>query len=242
MLTLIKTMERFKMLGIICAMEKEMQNLKKEIDVKNVEIISGTEFIIGKIKNKDCILAVCGIGKVAAAICAQTMIIKFKADLIINIGVAGALDKNIDVCSIVVAEDLVQYDMDTSAVGDKKGLISGINKVSIKADEEINKKIIKVIKKIGNINYRVGRILTGDTFIADETKKNELVKMFGGLACEMEGAAIAQTCYLNKTKFAIIRAISDNANSNAEISYEKFLSIAVKSTHNIILQLIEEMS
>lgn len=229
------------MIGIICAMEKELQNLKNEIDIKKVETISSTEFIIGKIKNKDCILAVCGIGKVAAAICAQTMIIKFKADLIINIGVAGSLNKEVDICSVVVAEDLVQYDMDTSAIGDKKGLISGINKIAIEADNDINKKIINVIKKIGNIKHKQGRILTGDTFIADENKKNKLVKTFGGLACEMEGAAIAQTCYLNKTKFAIIRAISDNANGNAEISYEEFLDFAVKNTHSIILQLIEEI-
>ena len=136
------------MIGIICAMEKELQNLKNEIDIKKVETISSTEFIIGKIKNKDCILAVCGIGKVAAAICAQTMIIKFKADLILNIGVAGSLNKEVDICSVVVAEDLVQYDMDTSAIGDKKGLISGINKIAIEADKDINEKIINVIKKM----------------------------------------------------------------------------------------------
>lgn len=229
------------MLGIICAMEKEMQNLRQEITVKETKIISSTEFITGKIKNKDCILAVCGIGKVASAICAQTMILKFNVDTIINIGVAGALDKKIDVCSVVVASDLVQYDMDTSAVGDKKGMISGIDKVAIEASKEINQHVINVIKKIGGINYKVGRILTGDTFIADENKKNELVKTFGGVACEMEGAAIAQVCYLNKIKFTIIRAISDNASTNAEISYEEFLYKAVNNIHRVILSLIEEM-
>ncbi len=229
------------MLGIICAMEKELYNLNNMLQKKKEEKISNIKFTTGILNNVECVTAVCGVGKVAAAVCTQAMIQRYKPDCLVNVGVAGSLSNEIRPCSIVIAKDLVQYDMDTSALGDEKGLISGINKIAIETSSHITRALIDSAKEIGNIDYHVGRILTGDSFISDSNKRKELCDEFNGIACEMEGAAIAQTCYMNDTEFAVLRAISDSADDSAEISYDKFLPIAVNISHLILLKLIEKI-
>ena len=116
-----------ELIGIICAMEKEANGIINAMDDKKAEIISGVTFTKGKIYGKDCVVAVCGIGKVFAALCAQSMILKYSPVLIINCGVAGGLDSRLGICDIALSSSLVQHDMDTSALGDPKGMISGIN-------------------------------------------------------------------------------------------------------------------
>ncbi len=231
----------FKMLGIICAMEKELKNLAEMIEGKQIEKIAGTSFISGKLKGKECVVAVCGIGKVAAAVCTQAMIQRFKPEAIINIGVAGSLSEEVGLASVVVAKDLVQYDMDTSLLGDKKGFISGIDRIEIETSKSLRTKLIEAIQEISGIKYHEGRILTGDSFIADAQKRQELVESFGGIACEMEGAAVAYTCYVNAVDFAVLRAISDNAGREAEMTYDEFLPKAVEQTHKIMLNLFDKI-
>ncbi len=230
------------MLGIICAMEKELDNLNSMIQHKKVKIISKIQFINGILNGMECVTAICGIGKVAAAICTQAMIQNYNPDYLINIGVAGSLKNNIKPCSVVIAKDLIQHDMDTSALGDKKGLISGINKIEIETSDYLTSKLVDCVEELENIDYHVGRILTGDNFIADNKRRKALVDEFNGLACEMEGAAIAQTCYINDTPFAVVRAISDSADNSAEISYDEFLPLAVETSHRIIIRLIEKLA
>ena len=133
------------MIGIIGAMDIEIERINAEMKQKREETISGALYTIGKIGNTEVVTAICGIGKVFAAICAQTMIIKYGADAIINTGVAGTLTDKIGIMGIVVASGLVQHDMDTTYFGDPKGMISGINVVEFKADEALSQKVCKNI-------------------------------------------------------------------------------------------------
>lgn len=221
------------MLGIISAMNVELESIKELMVDINEKSISNINFYQGKINNKEVVIAVCGIGKVFAAICAQTMILNYEVDSILNVGVGGSLSEKLDVASVAISSSLVQHDMDTSPLGDPVGLISGINIVNIPADNNISLKVENILQKIG-INNEIGVIASGDQFINSKKKKEYIKSTFNAIACEMEGAAIAQVCYVNKVPFCVIRAISDNADGNSHVDYSAFVKIAVKNTTRLI--------
>ena len=221
------------MLGIISAMNVELESIKELMVDINEKSISNINFYQGKINNKEVVIAVCGIGKVFAAICAQTMILNYEVDSILNVGVGGSLSEKLDVASVAISSSLVQHDMDTSPLGDPVGLISGINIVNIPADNNISLKVENILQKIG-INNEIGVIASGDQFINSKKKKEYIKSTFNAIACEMEGAEIAQVCYVNKVPFCVIRAISDNADGNSHVDYSAFVKIAVKNTTRLI--------
>lgn len=225
------------MIGIIGAMDIEIERINAQMTQKREETVSGALYTVGKIGNTDVVTAICGIGKVFAAICAQTMIIKYGADKIINTGVAGTLTDKVGIMGIVVADALVQHDMDTTYFGDPKGMISGINVVEFRADEELSKKVCENIKG----DYIRGTIASGDAFIADANKKKEIAETFNAVACEMEGAAIAHVCYVNKTPVCVVRSISDGANGDKEMSYEQFREEAAAKSAQIIIETIKNI-
>ncbi|MBP3293765.1 MAG: 5'-methylthioadenosine/adenosylhomocysteine nucleosidase, partial [Clostridia bacterium] len=200
------------------------------------ETCGSIEYCLGKIGTTDIVLAVCGIGKVFAAICAQTMIVKYAPDAVINTGVGGTLTKKLSVGDVAVSSAMVQHDMDTSALGDPVGLISGINIVEIPADAALAEKISAIVKSMG-INTVTGTIATGDQFIGNQETKNRIVDTFGAIACEMEGAAIGQVCYVNKVPFAVIRAISDDADGGACEDYPTFAKMAAKNSAKAVIEL-----
>lgn len=230
-----------EMIGIIGAMESEVENLIGMLEEKEVTTISGIDYTRGKLNGRNCVLAVCGVGKTNAAVCAQTMILKFAPVALINTGVAGGIPKEVKVLDLVLSTDTLQYDMDTTAVGDPKGMISGINKIKIDADKNLLNKAVMALEEIGNNNYHLGTIASGDSFIADSEKSNEINREFGAVAVEMEGGSIGQVAYLNKVPFLIVRAISDNANDIAKINYEEFLPLASQANNQLILKLIEKI-
>ena len=221
------------MIGIICAMDVEAENFKSLMVDSCSEIIGGTEFICGNLWGKKTVLAVSGVGKVNAAICAQTLIMKFSPDFIINSGVAGGLEPSLKICDIVVAENVVQHDMDTSPLGDPVGFISGIDIVKIPCDKKISDALKKAAYK-SDINCLIGTIASGDQFINDDRKRSFIFDTFGAFACEMESGAIGHVCYKNNVPFCAIRSISDNADSNSHISYTEFVKIAVRNFVNVM--------
>lgn len=227
------------MIGIICAMQAEADELIAMLDGKAEKEISGIKFIEGKIYQKSVVIAVCGIGKVFAAIAAEAMIITFKPELIINSGVAGALCKDLRVADIALAEDVVQHDMDTTAFGDPPGLLSGINIVNIPCDKNAVLKIEKAIKKLG-ISYIKGRIASGDVFVNTRERKIALGENFSAAACEMEGASIGHVCYVNKVPFAVLRSVSDSLSDNSEMEYSEFLKIAVGNMVRVMDEFLKE--
>ena len=229
------------MIGIIGAMEVEIEGIRAKIENRKEKTVSGVRYVYGTLGKNEVVTAVCGIGKVFAAICAQTMVLEFSPDVIINTGVAGSLSASLNVCDIAVADKVVQHDMDTSPLGDPKGLISGINVIYIDTDERVCAMLSDIVRANG-INTVSGTIASGDQFIASKEVKSRIVSDFGAIACEMEGAAIGQVCYVNKVPFAVLRAISDKADGVADIDYPTFAKKAAENYIKVMCAFAEKFS
>jgi adenosylhomocysteine nucleosidase len=198
-----------------------------------VTTISGIDFWQGKLQGKDAVVARCGIGKVFAALCAQTMILTFGPDCIINTGVAGGLVKDLGVGDVAIATTLVQHDMDTSPLGDPVGLLSGINLVHLPADETLQAKLLAAAQGF-DCKVKTGTIVSGDQFVSTPEKKEKLQKDFDAIACEMEGASIAHVCYVNGVPFEVLRVISDSASGDGAMEYTKFVTMAAELSEEIV--------
>ncbi len=221
------------MIGIIGAMKIEIDTIREKTENKKTETIGGIEFVSGLLNGKEIVTAVCGIGKVSAAMCAQIMILRYSPDYIVNTGVAGTLTDALSVGDVAIAENVVQHDMDTTPLGDKPGLISSLGLVQMPCGEQLVKKLTKVAGEIG-VKTVKGTIASGDQFICDPAVKERIVSVFGAIACEMEGAAIGQVCCSNSVPFAVVRAISDSADGSAEMSYAEFLPKAAATAARMI--------
>lgn len=227
-------------IGIIGAMSCETDALKKMLKDASTETVSGVEYCSGRLFDREVVIATCGIGKVFAAICAQTMILHYSPDIIINTGVAGTLTDKLSVCDVAVSSDVVQHDMDTSAIGDPVGLISGINIVKIPADAGLCEAVLSAARGLG-LNALSGTVASGDVFVAEEAKKNYIRENFDAVACEMEGASIGQVCYVNSVPFVVIRAISDGGDEDAAMSYDKFVVIAAENSVKLVCEIVKGM-
>ncbi len=221
------------MIGIIGAMKIEVETIKNLMENKTSEVISGVEYVKGTLHGKEIVTAVCGIGKVAAAMCTQTMILKYSPDRIINTGVGGSLSTKLSIGDIAVAESLVQHDMDTSPLGDPLGLISGINTVNIPADKGVVETLLSCVEKL-DVKGVKGVIASGDQFIASAEKKKFITDNFDAIVCEMEGASIAQVCYTNGVPFGVVRAVSDCADGSSHMDYGEFLPMAAANAAKLI--------
>lgn len=222
------------MIGIIGAMKIEVDSIKTMMKNTTTKVISGIEFVQGSIHEHEVVVAQCGIGKVFAGICAQTMILQFPVTEIINIGIAGTLCDELGLLDIAISNAVVEHDMDTSPLGDPVGLISGINLVELPACERLIQKIKKIATNM-ECHFVCGVIASGDQFIGDPAKKSYIRKTFNAIACEMEGAAIGQVCYVNNIDFVIIRTISDNADETAgAMEYPTLCREAAKQSQKLI--------
>jgi len=226
-------------IGIIGAMEEEVQFLIRDMNFERKEVKAKMKFSLGSIHNKNVVIVTSGIGKVNAAVCAQILIDDFNVDYIINVGIAGGTADNIFPGDIVIGENLVQHDIDTSAFGDRIGQIPRLDTFDFRCDSKLVKYANEACKDIKGHNHFTGRIVSGDQFIANISKIKWLNAEFDCLACEMEGASIAQVCYLNEIPFIIIRSISDNANNGAQMDYEKFKDVAVENSTNILNNMLK---
>lgn len=221
------------MIGIIAAMNVEMDALRALMTDSVSETVSGVEFVRGRLEGREVVTAVCGIGKVFAALCTQTMILRYSPECIINTGVAGTLCGELSIGDIAVSSGVVQHDMDTSAIGDPVGLISGINKVVLEADKALGQKLQALAGTLG-IHTMQGLIASGDQFVASSTRKDYITKTFGAIACEMEGAAVGQVCYVNRVPFCILRAISDSADGSSHMDYPQFVQLAAAQSVSLM--------
>lgn len=225
-------------IGIIGAMQMEVDNLKEAMDNQSTVTVSGINFVYGNIGEMDVVAAVCGVGKVFAAICAEAMILKFNPDMIINIGVAGTLTRDLGVLDVAVASDVLQHDMDTSAIGDPVGLISGLNQIYFPTDEKMRGVLCECLKDKG-MNYVSGPIATGDIFMHDPDHKALIRDRFRAIACEMEGGSIGHVCTVNHVPFAVLRAISDG--DGGALDYQTFAEQAALRSIEIVLEFIARM-
>lgn len=228
-----------KKVGIIAAMQEEMNEVKNIMtDIRETHIYELT-FIEGIINNKECVLVQSGVGKVNAARTTQIMIDKYDIDYVINVGSAGTNKDDLNIGDIVVAEKVVQHDFDITAFGHKKGYISNVGDF-ILADNNLVDKIINCKIFDNNVKIKKGIVASGDIFCTEENMKNKIKDKFNADAVEMEGAAIAQVCYLDKIPFVIIRSISDSPNGNNAITFERFLETASKRCAELLNSFIRK--
>lgn len=227
-----------KKIGIIFALNEELEETKKIFD--NVKIHSLYNLKIYECKNEkvDCFLVESGIGKVNAARTAQILIDKMNVDYVLNVGVAGSISREIKKCDIVIADKLVQHDFDFTLFNYEKGEIPNVGRY-INCDKEL----VKLARKINiETNLTVGTISSGDIFISDQKMGEKINKKFNALCVEMEGAAIAQVCYLSQIPFLVVRAISDSPyDKDNHITFEEFLKISSSMAAKFVEQLLNKL-
>ena len=211
-----------KPIGIIGAMQIEIEGLKQAMTDITEETVSGVTFTCGKLEGVDVVCAVCGVGKVFAAIAAEAMILRYNVRALLNTGVAGGLADGLVVGDVVLADAVVQHDMDTSPLGDPVGLLSGINVVRIATDKDMLS-ALRAATEAEGLCYRVGTVATGDQFIASDAQKARIKALFDAAACEMEGGSIGHVAYVNGVPFAVLRAISDGGDG---MEFSEFVTLA----------------
>ena len=228
-----------KTIGIIGAMEVEVAILKEKMEDVRIIKKASMDFYEGIIAGKKVVVVRSGIGKVNAGICAQILADVFSVDAIINTGIAGSLNKNINIGDIVLSTDVVQHDMDATGFGYRKGQIPQMPVFLFNADDNLRRLAAEVCKEVNpDIQVFEGRIASGDQFVCDQDVKNRIVSEFSAYATEMEGAAIGQAAYLNEIPFLVVRAISDKADGSAQMDYSEFEKAAVDHSVRLTLNML----
>lgn len=228
------------MIGIICALQIEVDGLKAIMENAETTKKAGLEFFSGRIFDKDVVLLECGIGKVNAAIGTQIMIDLFNPEVIINSGIAGSLSKDLTVGDIVISSDCVEHDMNITALEEPRGQIwfPDGKRIEIPADEAVCAKLAECCQNLGS-HVRIGRIATGDLFVTYRRQREYIALEFDALCCEMEGAAVGHVCYMNQVPFAILRSISDDLKFNKAENYEDFKELAADRAIKAIKKFIQ---
>ena len=226
------------MIGIIGAMDEEVGKLKEVMTDVEISKKAGMDFYKGKLQGKNAVVVRSGIGKVNAGICTQILADDFQVDCVVNTGIAGSLNAQIDIGDIVLSSDALQHDMDATGFGYELSVIPRMPVSVFRADEHLIEVAKQACQKVNpDIKTFVGRVVSGDQFISNKEKKNWLEEQFHGFCTEMEGAAIAQAAYLNEIPFLIIRAISDKADDSAGMDYSVFEAQAIRHSVNLLLEM-----
>lgn len=229
-------------IGIIGAMEVEVEALKKKMNIKNTVSKASMDFFEGSLNDTEVVVVRSGVAKVNAGICVQILSDIFNVTHVINTGVAGSLDAKINIGDIVISTDAIYHDVDATVFGYKKGEVPQLGCVSFTADKEMISKAKDAIGKAApDIGVFEGRVCSGDQFISDPDVKKGIIENFGGMCTEMEGAAIAQACFLNSIPFVIIRAISDKADGSDIVDYPVFEKKAAGDCAALVMEMVKDI-
>ncbi|MCW0238822.1 5'-methylthioadenosine/adenosylhomocysteine nucleosidase [Campylobacter lari] len=226
-------------IAILGAMSEEVTPLLETLkEYQTIEYANNT-YYLAKYKNHELIIAYSKIGKVNSTLSATIMIEKFKAELLLFTGVAGAFNPSLEIGDLIYATKLAQYDLDITAFGHPLGYVPG-NEIFIKTDDKLNNLAIEVAKELG-VKLQSGIIATGDEFICDENKKAKIREIFNADACEMEGASVALVCDALKIPCLILRSMSDKAGEKAEFDFDEFVEKSAKISANFVLKICEKL-
>ena len=231
-----------KKLGIIGAMDVEVAALKEKMENKCIRTIAGSDYCEGQLEGVDAVIVQCGVGKVNAALCAQILCSCFGVTHIVNTGIAGSLNAQLDIGDFVISEDAVYHDMDATNFGYPMCQVPGLSVLSFPADEMLKKEAFMAADHAHPGHVRMGRVATGDQFVADKALKEKIIANTGAYCTEMEGAAIAHTAWKNGVPFVIIRAISDKADDSAEMDYPTFEAAAAVRCAQVTQALAKRLS
>ena len=220
-------------IGIIGAMQIEIDLLLEKLVIQEEQTIAGMPFYIGEFMETEIIVTRCGVGKVNAAACTQTLVHKFDVDAIINTGVAGGLHPDIKVGDIVISTDVSKTQMK--------------NLFPFQEEFYASKKLMELARIACNssnldIEVHEGRIVSGECFVEDSKLKAKLIDEYAPHCTEMEGAAIGHVAYINEVPFLVIRCISDSADDEAQISYDDFAKTAANYCSEIIVEMLKNIS
>lgn len=226
-----------KKLGIIGALDEEVQTVINSCNIKCTENALGTCFYEGSLGDANVVVVRCGVGKVNSAIAAQRLIDVCGCDAIINIGVAGSINNTVRKNHVVLSTELLEHDMDAL---EGAGVIPRMDSSVFVSDDCLLEEARAACEKVVAPGcFHLGKIVSGDQFINSSEKKKWLESTFGALCAEMEGAAIAHTCTLNNVPFLIMRSISDLADEDAQDSFEEMKEEAIDYTSSVLLEMIK---
>ncbi len=230
------------MIGIIGAMAVEVEGLIAAMEQKQAETVSRVTFWRGTLSGVDCVVAQCGAGKVNSALCAQTMILKYGASPVINTGVAGGVgSRDVRIGDLVVATAVLQHDYDTTPIdGDQGRCLPILGRERLETDARVSEILADCAREAYGGVHR-GLIATGDQFISGKERLHEIARRTGALACEMEGGSIGQACALADVPFAVLRAISDNADDNAVDDFPRFARESAEKSVALLLKALPRL-
>ena len=230
-------------LGIIGAMQVEVETLLGEMTNQRTTRKAGSDFYEGTLEGLPVVVVQCGVGKVNAALCVQILCDCFQVTHIVNTGVAGSLCNDINIGDIVISTNALQHDVDATGFGYERGVIPQMDKSCFEADKELIEVAKNACEKVNpDIQVFTGRIVSGDQFISKDEVKQDLVDTFQGLCTEMEGGAMAQVAWLNQVPFVVIRAISDKADHSAEVDYAEFEQKAIEHSVKLVCQMLTDLA
>ncbi|MBR2719569.1 MAG: 5'-methylthioadenosine/adenosylhomocysteine nucleosidase [Clostridia bacterium] len=230
------------MVGLIGAMAVEVENLMAQVEGKQETRIGMDVFVSGRLFGQEAVLAVCGPGKVNAALCAQSMIQHFHPEWVLNLGVAGAGENGVSIGDMVIATAAVQHDCDTSPIGDPVGLVSKINLVELPCDAALREKLVRATGVLENVNVHEGIIATGDQFINKGEVRRRIHDQFGAKAVEMEGGAVAHACYMHGVPCGVLRSISDQADGHSDMDYLTFVKMSADHSVKVVEALLRGLA
>ena len=213
-------------LGIIGAMAVEVETLKSEMENLTVTQKAGMEFYDGVLEGLQTVVVQCGVGKVNAAMCTQVLCDCFNVTHLVNTGIAGSLCAELDIGDLLISKDAMYHDFDAQHFGYEMGEVPGMGVLTFDADEELIAYAQAAAETVNPGHSRIGRVASGDVFVAEKAVKENIIAKTGALCTEMEGTAIAHVAFRNKLPFVILRAISDKADDSAEMDYPTFEAIA----------------
>ena len=229
-------------IGIIGAMEEEVELLKEKMTDTVIIEKAGMKFVKGTLKGQTAVVVRSGIGKVNAGICTQILADEFQVEAVINTGIAGSLKAEINIGDIVLSTDTMQHDVDAREFGYPLGQIPRMETLTFLADEKLRKLAKEVCEEVNpDIQVVEGRVASGDQFVADKETKEKIIENTQAYCTEMEGAAIGQAAYLNKIPYLVIRAISDKADDSAHVDYPTFERQAIRHTVNLVSSMMERL-
>jgi len=228
-------------LGIIGAMQVEVEILLGAMSNKKSAEKAGSVFYEGVLNGLDVVVVQCGVGKVNAAMCTQVLCDLYGVTHLVNTGIAGSLCAELDIGDLVVSRDAMYHDLDVVHFGYPMGQVPGMDVIAFPADGTLMDYAFDAAEAVNPGHTRIGRVASGDQFVAENAVKERIIAVTGGLCTEMEGAAIAQTAYRNAVPFVILRAISDKADDSAEMDYPTFERNAAHRCAEVTMILAERL-
>lgn len=232
-------MDRFSTVGIVAAMEVELELLRSSLEeVRTISLASGTCYM-GRIGNHTVAAVLCGIGKVSAALAVQELIDRFQPDCVINTGCAGGIAEGIKIGDIVISDQVSEWDLDSTALGLPRGYVCSLNTADIPADKALSDRIAAAVPE--GMTVRTGRIVSGDQFVSRQEQRDIILGTFPDALCaEMEGAAVGHVCAQNRVSFSIIRCMSDTADHQSNVDFYDFAAGAGRTCNRILMKLLSD--